>query len=114
MNSSQPFSHTGSSNGGAHGGQAQAGATVSLRTAPENIGEFKIRPLIGGPKLPLKFAFYKRTKVILAVNIPFFTPPFSSQTSEQSAQYEVYLKELVQLYSQFKAHSFTILAFPSF
>ena len=95
MNSSQPFSHTGSSNGGAHGGQAQAGATVSLRKAPENIGQFKIRPLIGGPKLPLKFAFYKRTKVVLAVNIPFFTPPFSSQTSEQSAQYEVYLKELV-------------------
>ena len=89
MNSSQPFSHTGSSNGGAHGGQAQAGAPVSLRKAPDNLGEFKLRPLIGGPNLPLKFAYYKRTKVVLAVNIPFFTPPFSSQTSEQSAQYEV-------------------------
>ena len=57
MNSSQSFSHTGSSNGGANGGQAQAaGATVSLRTVPDNIGEFKIRPLIGGPKMPLKYA----------------------------------------------------------
>ena len=57
MNSSQSFSHTGSSNGGANGGQAQAaGATVSLRTVPDNIGEFKIQPLIGGLKLPLKYA----------------------------------------------------------
>ena len=56
MNSSQSFSHTGSSNGGAQGGKAQAGATVSLRTEPEKIGEFKIWPLIGGPKMPLKYA----------------------------------------------------------
>ena len=43
--------------------------SVSGKKDNRDFHDFKIRPLIGGPQLSLKFAFDKNAKAILAVNI---------------------------------------------
>jgi len=63
--------------------------------------EFKIRPLIGGPKLPLKFAFDKNFKAILAVNI----------ASEWRLTVRD-LTQLVQMDKEYSSQGLKILGFP--
>ena len=85
---------------------------ANQQTAPQNFGEFKIRPLIYGPKLPLKFALRKDSKGILAVKIPANILHSSGLTSESTIQSEAYFKELDQLSTQFESLTLNVLGFP--
>ena len=79
---------------------------------PHNFGEFKIQPLIGGPKLPLKYAHRKDSKGVLAINIPANILHSSCLTSESTVQSEAYFKEIDQLSTQFESHALNVLGFP--